>query len=143
MSGYRPGDSVVRDGIGAVFAVFAVVFVIGVIVVVGWQVGWWFNTENTNRQAQLDRNGYGFQKPLQDQISDEIGQVLQLNRSLAGEMNNPNLVGPDSATRKDIVVNICRQATEVNPAVPLQGDQAAFVGQNCFAGTIAPGSPYN
>lgn len=138
---YR-GDTV-REGIGVVFAFLAVIALIGIVTLVGWQSGWWFNTQNTNRQAQLDRNGYGFQKPLQDQIGDEIGQVLQLNRALAGEMNNPNLVGPDSATRKDIVINICRQAAQVNQAVPLQGDQAAFVGQNCFAGTIAPASPYN
>ena len=116
---------------------------VGIAIVGGWQAGWWFHTENTNRQAQLDRSGYGFQKPLQDQIGDEIGQVLQLNRALAGEMNNPNLVGPDSATRKDIVNHICQQATQVNPATPLATDQAAFVTQNCYAGTIAPSSPYN
>lgn len=138
---YR-GDAV-RDGIGAVFAFFAVIALVGIVIVAGWQAGWWFQTENTNRQAQLDRNGYGFQKPLQDQIGAEIGQVLQLNRTLAGEMNNPNLVGPDAATRKDIVTTVCRQAAQVNPATPLATDQAVFVSQNCFAGTIAPASPYN
>jgi hypothetical protein len=133
----------VRDGIGAVFAFFAVIALVGIVIVAGWQAGWWFQTENTNRQAQLDRNGYGFQKPLQDQIGDEIGQVLKLNRSLAGEMNNTTLVGLDSASRKGLVTRICQQATQVNPATPLAADQAAFVAQNCYAGTIAPSSPYN
>lgn len=140
---YRSGESSIRDGLGVVFAMCTVVALFALIIVGGWQVGWWFRTQDTNRQSQLDKQGIGYQIPLQTQIGDEIGQVLQLNRALAGEMNNPNLVGPDSATRKDIVIRICQQAAQINPAIPLQGDQAVFVGQNCFAGTIAPASPYN
>jgi len=140
---YRPGDSIVRDGIGAALAVIVGLVVVALIVVGGWQAGWWFQTENTNRQAQLDKQGVGYQVPLQNQIGDEIGQVLTLNRLLAGEMGNPTLIGLDSASRKSLVTRVCQQAAQVNPATPLAADQAAFVTQNCYAGTIAPSSPYN
>lgn len=133
----------VRDGVGAVFAFLAVIALIGIITLVGWQAGWWFHTQDINRQAQLDKQGVGYQVPLQTQIGDEIGQVLQLNRQLAGDLNNPGLVATDSAARRNTVIRICQQAAQVNPAIPLQGDQAVFVGQNCLAGTIAPASPYN
>lgn len=133
----------VRDGIGAVFAFFAVLALVGIVIVGGWKAGWWFQTENTNRQAQLDKQGVGYQIPLQNQIGDEIGQVLALNRSLAVEMNNPTLVSLDASSRRGIVTRICQQAVQVNPATPLAADQAGFVAQNCYAGTIAPASIYN
>lgn len=140
---YRTGDSVIRDGIGALLAVATCVIVVAIIVVAGWQAGWWFQTENTNRQAQLDHNGFGFQQPLQIQIGDQIGQVLNLNDQLAqAAQTDPTRIGTLAASRKGTVVHICQLAAMVNPATPLAPDQADFVKTNCYAGSISPTSLY-
>lgn len=130
----------VRDGFAALITGLVVVAVFALVVLVGWQAGWWFRTQDTNRQAQLDKQGIGYQLPLQTQIGDEIGQVLALNTQLASSSGSD--VGVLDAQRKGTVVTICRQAAQVNPATPLSGDQAQFVADNCYAGTIKPGSPY-
>jgi hypothetical protein len=137
-----------RDDVGSGFAALVgfivVCAVIGLVTLVGWQVGWWFHTQDTNRQAQLDKQGVGYQLPLQQQIGDEIGQVLALNTRLADtEGSNPGMVGVLDAQRKATVTNICQKAAQVNPATPLQVDQAQFVTENCTAGAINPGSVYN
>lgn len=144
-------NDAIRDGLGFLLAAVVAIAVFGLIVLVGWQAGWWFRTQDTNRQAQLDKQGIGYQLPLQTQIGDEIGQVLQINSELSGAVGdqatqapvNAQRVGVLDAQRKGTVVNICQKAAQVNSATPLSGDQAQFVADNCFAGTIKPGSPYN
>jgi hypothetical protein len=131
-----------RDGFIALIGFIVVCAVIALVTLVGWQVGWWFRTEDTNRQAQLDKQGIGYQQPLQNQIGEGIREVLTLNVQLTTNQN-PQEIGVLDASRKATVVRICQEAAQVNPAVPLQGDQATFVADNCYAGSISPTSVYN
>lgn len=135
--------SPVREGLSVVFAVVATIALVGIIILGGWQAGWWFRAQDTNRQAQLDKQGVGYQLPLQTQIGDEIGQVQGLNTQLVAASGKPDLIGVLAAQRRGTVGQVCRQAQQVNPATPLGAEQAEFVAQNCYAGSIKVGSPYN
>lgn len=137
---YRRDDA--GDFAAGIIATFVIIVVIALVVLVGWQVGWWFRAQDTNRQAQLDKQGIGYQQPLQTQIGDEIHDVMTLNVQLSSNQN-PQEIGVLDASRKATVVRICQQAEQVNPATPLAGDQADFVKTNCYAGSIDPGSVYN
>jgi hypothetical protein len=76
-------------------------------------------------------------------IGNDIKEVNDLNTQLVQAKGNPDLIGVLSGQRKSTVIDACSKAIQVNPAIPLQGEQATFVAQNCSAGTIAPGSLYN
>lgn len=134
--------SEVRDGVGAVFAVIACVALVAIVIVVGWQAGWWFHTQDTNRQAVLDKEGAGYQQPLQIQIGADIKTVTDLNTQLVAAQGNEDLVMVLAAQRKQTVTHICQQAAQVNPSLPLATDQDQFVAINCYAGGIAPNSSY-
>lgn len=142
MPSYRPGDSVVRDGLGAAAAVIACIFAAAIFVLVMWMGGWWFTSQGANKQAVIDRQGIGFQQPLQDQIGAEIGQVRELDTRLVEANGNTDLIGVLASQRRGTVIDICRKGAQVNPAIPLSGDRADFVNQNCSAGAIAQTSPY-
>ena len=135
-------DSPMGEAATLVIGCIVTVALVVLVTLVGWQAGWWFRAQDTNRQAQLDKQGAGYQIPLQIQIGDEIGDVTHLNTQLAAN-TDPNVIGPMAADRKAIVIRICRQAAQVNPSTPLSGDQAQFVDANCYAGSIAAQSPYN
>jgi hypothetical protein len=139
MTYQRPGA---REGFAAFGVLLAAIAVVGLIILGGWQAGWWFRTQDTNRQAQLDKQGVGYQLPLQVEIGDEITKVTDLNTQLVAAKDNPDLIGTLAATRKAIVIQICRQSAQVNPATPLSSDQEEFARSNCFAGGISPTSLY-
>ncbi|MGH7743384.1 MAG: hypothetical protein ACREQ5_00985 [Candidatus Dormibacteria bacterium] len=131
-----------RDGVAAVFAAIASLAIIAIIVVGGWQAGWWFHTQDTNRQAVLDKQGYGYQQPLQTQIGADIDTVTDLNTQLVAANGNPDLITVLATQRRQAVTHICQQAAQINPNLPLASDQAQFVATNCYAGGIAPNSAY-
>jgi hypothetical protein len=107
--------------------VVGIFLVIAVLTFGGWEVGWWFNTQNTNRTAHLYRSSYGNQQTLRDQITAQIGTVITFQ-------------GP--ASQRYAIVNIvCGDAVQVT-GDPLPSDQAAFVAANCLDGVVRPGSQF-
>lgn len=120
---------------GIILAVAAVAVVLSL-----WQVGWWFHTENTQRQTHLNRESYGFQQAARDRITTEIEQVFTVNTELPNA--DPDQTGPLEAQRKAITAMVCRDATQIS-GDPLPTDQEVFLDQNCSAGAVSPTSTYN
>jgi hypothetical protein len=114
---------------------------LGGIVFVGWRVGWWFKTQDTQRQDQMYDQSYGRQTALKDQVTKNVALVLAITGQIS--QGDPADTAPLQAQRKAVVSMVCADAARINPTNPLTGDQAAFVAANCLAGSISPSSPYN
>lgn len=104
----------------------------------GWQAGWWFKTQNTNREASLYRNSYGFQQSLRDQLTSNISTVVGITAQIA----EPGAPAPELAAQRLAVLRmVCSQADQIT-GDPLPVDQQEFVSRNCYAGVVSPDSPY-
>lgn len=122
-----------------VLGIAGAILLVAVIVVGGWQIGWWFRTQNVNRESHLIRNGYANQQTLRDQITQNISNVLDVSVQIAGApaAQRPSLV----AQRAAIVSIVCGDAAQV-AGDPLDAQQSQFVDANCEAGAISPSSVY-
>lgn len=102
------------------------------VVLGGWEAGWWFTTQNANRDAHVRRSTYGYQQTLRDQITKGIGDVTDMDRQIA------QAKGDDAtkltAQRRAIANQVCNEAEQVT-GDPLGGDQASWVSQNCVMGS--------
>jgi len=103
----------------------------GGVIFGGWEAGWWFTSQNVNRQGHVIRNSYGNQQTLRDQITSKLGDVTSLDSQIAG---NPSDVAQLKAQRQAIASIVCNDAEQVS-GDPLPQDQAAWVGQNCEMGS--------
>lgn len=121
--------------------ILALALLIGLILG-GWQAGWWFTNENAQRQAHMIRNGFSNQQTLREQITQQIANVDTETVSIAQAQGNPAEVSALDAQRIATVNIACQQADEVT-GDPLPADQQSWIAQNCLAGVIRPGSPYD
>lgn len=48
---------------------------------VGWQIGWWFKTENTKRQVELDFNNKGTQTAWRDEAVKTVADYELIDPS--------------------------------------------------------------
>lgn len=111
-------------GVGAVAIGAGVIFG-------GWEAGWWFKTQNTNRQAHMIRSGYSNQQTLLDQITLKLGDVTSLDSQIAA---NPSNVMQLKAQRRAIATIVCADAEQVE-GDSLPTDQVAWISDNCVMGT--------
>ena len=115
---------------------------LAVLIIGGWQAGWWFTNQNANRESHLIRNGYSNQQTLREQITVQIANVDTETVTIAQAAGNPQEIAALRAQRIATVNIACQQADQVT-GDPLPADQQAWITQNCQAGTIRPGSPYD
>ena len=139
-------DNDFTDGLGIAIAAVVSFLVIGVIVLVGWQAGWWFQVQNAKRQGQIInieghniRNGYSNQQTLRDEITANEQNVSQATGELPFVTKDQR--GGIELQRKYEVNTICADAAQVT-GDPLDSPQASFVNQNCSDGSIKTTSQY-
>lgn len=115
------------------------VVIVAVVVLGMWRAGWWFAEQNVNNQGHVIQNGYPNQVSLDSQIHDDWTTITSENVQLAtvtGGQRKAIL-----AQRLSTADDLCFKASQVNPAVPLPPDEAAFVKANCSGGTVSARSP--
>ena len=121
---YRKND---RGNVATgVLVTVGVIALIVALTLGGWAAGWWFKTQNTNRQRQLDQNNYGTQLGYVQKIDNEIVEVRNIDVQLTQVSNSekPGL----SAQRQAIVNQICTTETLLT-SVPT--NIAAFASTEC------------
>lgn len=106
----------------ATLATLGVIAIVTGIIFGGWQAGWWFKTQNTNRQAHLYRHSYEAQQTLRDEITQKIGDWQQVHAT-----------SPGSNWERGLADIICRDASKVT-GDPLPPEQQQFVDDNCQYG---------
>jgi len=117
----------------------AVLLIGAAVVLGGWQAGWWFTQQNVNRQAHLIQSGYANQVSLDAQIHNDFQSIAAETVQIDGAAGKQraDLIAQRLSTADDL----CDKAQQVNPAVPLPSDEAAFVKANCADGTVPPDAP--
>jgi hypothetical protein len=123
----------------AALAGLLAVVLLAAVVLGGWQVGWWFKSQNINREAKITRHSFGYQQTYREQVTRGIGDVLAISSQIAS--------APDSqvvslkAQRAAILAQTCSQAAQiVGDYTP---DQEAFISTNCTAGVPNPDSEFS
>ncbi len=114
--------------------------VLAVLILTGWQAGWWFSGQNATREAHLIRNGYSNQQTLREQITAQIANADTLTTQIAAT-HDRNLIAALTAQRASIAGIACQDAAGVT-GDPLPAQQAQWVTANCAAGAVRPGSRY-
>lgn len=122
----------------AAAAVVAMVAVLAAVIFGGYELGWWFRADSTQRQGQVTRSSYGFQQAHRDELTSEISQVYTITTQITGASGEQ--AAALRAQRRAVLSQSCRTASQITD--PLPGEQAAFVAQNCSAGTASPSSSY-
>lgn len=117
------------------------VFLVAALIVGGWQAGWWFTNQNTNRQAHLYQSGYANQSAMREEITRKLADVNQYTV----QINNPAYADEKNSikqSRSFAAQLICGDAAQINPSEPLPPQQAQWVTANCVDGTLSPTSTY-
>lgn len=122
----------------AILATLAVVIAVAAVVLVGWQIGWWFTSQNVQRQDKIFQQSYGNQSSLRSDIDNQMATVLQDNVQL--DRSSGQAAVDLKANRYQVVAIICRDASQVVGS--LSTDQSRFVAANCEAGAVNPNSKY-
>ena len=130
-----------RPGFHIAAGITGLVIVIALIVLGGWQIGWWFTNQNVNHESHVLRNSYANQQTLRDQITQNIGTVLSVSTQIA-ETNDVGVTASLKAQRVAVVNIVCGDAAQL-AGDSLAADQAQFISANCQAGSISSASPYN
>lgn len=116
-----------------------VLVVAGGLIVGGWQAGWWFSNQNTNRQAQQIQNGYSNQTTLHQQVTANIATVTSLTSQI-GSAASTQQAADLKAQRAAVAATACQDAAEVSAADPLPAGQQQWISANCSSGVVSPNS---
>lgn len=127
----------------AVAVTISALVVAAVVIVGGWQAGWWFTTHNTDREARNYQNQYGKQNMLVENTTSDIATVLSITTQIKQAGDDKATVAALTAQRKAVMNKVCDEAKNITGTVPLGQDAQTLVAANCFAGSIKPGSEYD
>ena len=93
------------------------VMLLGIIVVGGWQLGWWLKSETVNRNAVILQDSYGRQNALVEQVLDDVREVE------AGNLPPQQVIA--------ITSQICDSAAKLTGSIQLPPSAASFVARAC------------
>jgi hypothetical protein len=123
-----------------VAAVVSVAVVVA-IVLGGWAVGWWFNTQNTNRGSHLYQHEYGHQSSLLDDIANKQQTVTDITVQLNDSGVTADQQQALETQRLGVASIICRDASQLNGHYDgLSEDQRQFVEDNCDGASVSADS---
>lgn len=98
-------------------AVLFAIVVVALVIVGGYQLGWWLKKDAVNRNAKINQDTYGRQNALVEQILDDI--------------KDAETPGIPAGQRIAIVGQICDSANKLTGSIKLTGNAAAFVAREC------------
>ncbi|MDQ2875638.1 MAG: hypothetical protein M3Y33_12925 [Actinomycetota bacterium] len=111
--------------------------VLALVILGGWQAGWWFAGQNASRQTELIQNGDSNQRAL---IADMTSQVANVETATAQiDAASGQQKADLEAQRLGFAAIACQDAEQVNG--PLRDGLGGWVSTNCTAGTVSPSSP--
>lgn len=122
-----------------VMSIVTGLIVFAAVVLGGWQAGWWFRTQDVNREAVVNRESYGFQQSRMDELGNLITDLNKITVQIT-EIPDPTQNAALRAQRLAEADQACRVARDIT--FP-PSDQAQWRDGNCTAGTVSPSSPYS
>ena len=122
--------------------VFLGLFVVAAIVVGGWQAGWWFTSQNVNREAHVFQQGYANQSAMRDEINRKLADVNQYTVQIRNPAYKAEKVSIEQS-RSYAAMLVCGDAAQLNPGTQLPPDETQFIATNCLDGSLSPNSSLN
>jgi len=111
------------------------------LVLGGWQAGWWFKTQNTNRDATLRQQGVGNQSAMVSEIPRKIADVQRYTL----QIENPAYKDMKSSieqSRSYAAQLVCGDAAQLNSLTELAHADQTWVVTNCVGGELSATSIY-
>lgn len=111
---------------------FITVFLIGLVILAAivfglWRAGWWFRSQDSQLNGQVNQNSYGYQEAHKDQLANQISSIKAIDTQLAA-VKDPNQLAALEAQRRAELNEACRTSDQITQ---LPADQSAWVTQNC------------
>jgi hypothetical protein len=113
---------------------------IGGLTLGGWQAGWWFQSHDATRQAEITQNGYSNQATLRQEATADFATLASVGVQIAAAKGDSSMVTELQTEQASTGDKICAEAAQVS-GTPLPAQQAQWVTANCSAGTLSPNSP--
>ena len=111
------------------------------LVLGGWQAGWWFKTQNTNRDATLRQQGVGNQSAMVSEIPRKIADVGRYTL----QIENPaykDMASSIKQSRSYAAQLVCGDAAQLNSLTELAHADQTWVLTNCVGGELSATSTY-
>lgn len=116
------------------FGILAALAVVAAVVVGGWNAGWWFTTQNTNRYDRTVQQGYANQSALSAQVTAEFSYIA---KEQADEQQTP---GNKSFDQPQIITQagqICQQLPQFAPGYTIDPQWRSWEHANCADGALS------
>lgn len=101
--------------------------ILAAIILGGWQAGWWFKTQDTNREAQVYSDSYGAQSSNAEALSRQITDISRIDTQVT-QTQDPDQVSMLSAQRSHEISDGCDLFNKLTHPKPVL---AAWGAQNC------------
>lgn len=123
-------------GVAWLIGIIVSVVLIAALVLGGWAAGWWFTTQDVQRQSNAIRLNYATQESDLNQVSSWISQIDGI------KVQEDGVSGLQLADLKAQALGIGNQLCALVPqiSIPL-GSDASWVRTNCSAGAVSLTSP--
>lgn len=124
-----------------VASVLSAVLLIAAVVLIGWRIGWWFNVQNTNRDASLQQNGVANQSAMVSEIPRKIDDVQRYTL----QIENPSYTGIKhdiEQSRAYAATIACGDAAQLNSLSEVPTGAQSWIVANCSNGDLSPSSQY-
>ena len=130
-------------GVGTLALIFGLIVVGHAIAYGEWQLNWWYQQHNMDRQTSLVYHSQANQSALREEIQNGISQVDKdtsyiVSAQDQGLKNYANSLKP---ARNDAANTVCGQIVQLTRP----GDIPAFLAwgrANCSNGTLSPSSKF-
>ena len=100
-----------------------------VIVVGGWQLGWWATQNGQQRSVRINQQGLAAQSADIDQLRNEITTVTSIQVQIADPQTPASELPSLRSQANALTTEACGIADEITP--PLPTDEASFAASNC------------
>lgn len=107
----------------------ATLVLIGLVLVVGWQFGWWLKAKNVDRGARIDDRKYNRQSALQEEVIRGAAKVADLDVTVSQATASERV--PLLAQRHALVAQTCDQFYKTTGTASLPTYVREFVAKEC------------
>lgn len=100
------------------------------VVIGGWQLGWWFKAQNTNRTTNIQRHSNQYVTSYITAVDQDIDSIRSIDVQMADPSYTPAQKSGLQGERIAIVNDACHKANLI-PANDVPQDIATFMSTDC------------
>lgn len=113
----------------ALFVAIGVIAIGAVVVVGGYNLGWWLREDATNRSAEIRNDSFARQSALQAELIDLNRDIANINVQITTA--NPDQARVLGAQRQAIVVQFCDAYGQITDSVNIPQSVISLATQEC------------